>query len=522
MHQRFSVIYRIQSPSESYALETARDITLEQTVEVPPDCIPQEHYENGIIGCIESCRKVNDCSFDIEISFRSDITSYTVPQFLNVIYGNISLKKGIKIVDLRLSDDLTSVFKGPSWGIDGIRKLTGVYGRPLACTALKPMGLSSSELAQKASEFALGGIDLIKDDHGINDQIFHPFKERVERCIEAVEKANLQTGRRTLYLPSLAGTIENIEEQVEFAINCGIRGFLVVPMISGFDLIRILSSKYNLIVMAHPALTGSFFNSAHDGIAPEILLGMLMRLFGADISVYPNWGGRFPFTKQECIEIASSLRKPLSYKSSFPAPAGGMNLGRLDELAQNYGEDTVFLIGGALMQNTTDLCSRTEEFMNLIRSKFDERLEEPAGPFVSSCEIGSTEKSRIASILPVKDFRWEGRAPQEYKSDNQFTFKGVSRIELIGKSGEKTKFDLRYFELEPGGFSSFEKHVHEHVIIAAQGKGVLIKGNERFELEPNTIAYVGPLEPHQLRNESENIFGFYCIVDHDRDKPMQV
>ena len=36
------------------------------------------------------------------------------------------------------------------------------------------------------------------------------------------------------------------------------------------------------------------------------------------------------------------------------------------------------------------------------------------------------------------------------------------------------------------------------------------------------VAYVEPLEPHQLRNETDRPFGFFCIVDHERDRPMRV
>ena len=122
----------------------------------------------------------------------------------------------------------------------------------------------------------------------------------------------------------------------------------------------------------------------------------------------------------------------------------------------------------------------------------------------------------------MKDFRWEGRAPEENKSDKLLHLKKSAEPNWSENQAKKTKFDLRYFELEPGGFSSFEKHVHEHVIIAARGNGILIKGNERFIMEPNNIAYVGPLEPHQFRIESESAFGFFSIVDHDLDKPISV
>jgi ribulose-bisphosphate carboxylase large chain len=104
----------------------------------------------------------------------------------------------------------------------------------------------------------------------------------------------------------------------------------------------------------------------------------------------------------------------------------------------------------------------------------------------------------------------------------QANFAGVARHELTGKYGEKTSFDLRYFELEPGGYSSREKHVHEHVIIAARGVGVLEREGESQPLRQHDVAHIGPMVVHQLRNESNEPFGFYCIVDHLRDRPIKV
>ena len=98
----------------------------------------------------------------------------------------------------------------------------------------------------------------------------------------------------------------------------------------------------------------------------------------------------------------------------------------------------------------------------------------------------------------------------------------MRRVELVGKYGEQTRADLRYFEVEPGGFSSHEKHVHTHIIIGARGTGVLVLGNESVEIRPMDVAYIEPLQAHQLRNDTAERFGFFCVVDHDRDRPMKV
>jgi ribulose-bisphosphate carboxylase large chain len=247
-------------------------------------------------------------------------------------------------------------------------------------------------------------------------------------------------------------------------------------------------------------------------------------MLGADISVFPHAGGRFHFTEKECLAISNSLRGANgSWKSSFPCPAGGIHMNRISEISDMYGVDTVFLIGGSLMQHSTDISHSTEVFMKKIKSLYNEKICSPEEPLTSSCEIPSEPEQVIHQpILKCEDFKWSGRFVEEYKTDNNFDFSGINRQELIGKSGERTSFDLRYFEIEPKGYSSLEKHVHEHVIIGVRGNGVLIKEDSSFNISVHDIAYVSPLEKHQLRNEGKEPFGFFCIVDHMRDKPIVI
>ena len=525
-NERFTVQYIITINDKRSIEEHASDITLEQTVEVPVDCIPEKHFEDGIIGIVENIGLSGDIpnQYIVSISYRTDITEFSIPQFFNVLFGNISLKNNIRISDITFSKSFFSVYKGPNYGIDGIRKLLGVYGRALACSALKPMGLPIKELSKMASLLAKGGIDLIKDDHGISNQKFHPFKERASRCQEAVEKVSAGRESKTLYFPTVSGRFEEIEEQVQHVLKEGIRGILIAPMLVGPDTVRYIADKYNLIIMAHPALTGTHFHDPTHGIAPSVFLGTLFRMLGADISVFPHAGGRFHFTEKDCLTTSNSLRCTNgSWKSSFPCPAGGINMDRISEINELYGADSVFLIGGSLMQHSTDLSYSTNVFMQKIKSLYKERLCAPEEPFASSCEIPSKPEQIINHpIMKGEDFKWLGRFVEEYKTDQGFDFSSINRQELIGKFGEKTAFDLRYFEIEPGGYSSRERHVHEHVIIGVRGNGILIKGDSSFNISVHDVAYISPLEKHQLRNEEKGPFGFFCIVDHKRDKPIVI
>ena len=96
-------------------------------------------------------------------------------QFLNVMFGNVSIKPNIKITDFEVGAS-ADLFPGPAFGVDGIRKLLSVTNRALSCTALKPVGSSPEALAEIAMKATLGGIDIIKDDHGLANQVSAPFR----------------------------------------------------------------------------------------------------------------------------------------------------------------------------------------------------------------------------------------------------------------------------------------------------------------------------------------------------------
>ncbi len=116
------------------------------------------------------------------------------------------------------------------------------------------------------------------------------------------------------------------------------------------------------------------------------------------------------------------------------------------------------------------------------------------------------------------DFTWQGVEKEAYKAE-EGGWAAIARQVLIGARGESARFDLRYFEIAPGGFSSLEKHHHEHVVIGIRGRGRVLLGGEVREMGFLDTAYIAPDDPHQLLNPYEEPFGFFCLVNHDRDRP---
>ncbi|MDR5710511.1 MAG: cupin domain-containing protein [Armatimonadota bacterium] len=121
-------------------------------------------------------------------------------------------------------------------------------------------------------------------------------------------------------------------------------------------------------------------------------------------------------------------------------------------------------------------------------------------------------------------FRWEGVEAKLYKFSGGevrgMGWRGVRRYTLASPPEIPAAFAIRYFEIEPGGYSSFEKHEHVHFILVLRGRGRAVVGTRIFELAPYDLLYVPPLVPHRWVNESDEPFGFLCPVDADRDPPQ--
>jgi ribulose-bisphosphate carboxylase large chain len=168
--ERFWVDYTLEATSRDNAYQVAREICLEQTVELPGSTPEVKEVESFTVGKVEHVELLHTQThgsglWRATIAYPIHTAGNELPQFLNVVFGNTSLKHGISVYDVTLSKSLMEnrqMFPGPRFGITGLRNLVGVHDAPLLCTALKPMGKSSEEFARMAYAFARGGIDIIK------------------------------------------------------------------------------------------------------------------------------------------------------------------------------------------------------------------------------------------------------------------------------------------------------------------------------------------------------------------------
>ncbi len=364
---RFAAAYRLTGARREAEIQ-AEAICLEQTVELPASVVPPGFIRDRIVGRVESLRR-RAGAYEAVISYAAGTDAGELPQLLNVLFGNTSIKPGVRLERLILPSAVVRNYRGPTFGCAGMRRLLGVRRRPLLCAALKPMGLSAEALADLAYRFACGGIDIVKDDHGLTDQPYAPFEDRLRLCARAVARANRESGFRSVYAPNVTAPFGEVLERARLARARGAGALLIAPGLVGLDAMRAVAAdgRVGLPILSHPAWQGSYVLHPGQGVSHYALFGQIARLAGADASIYPNYGGRFAFSREECASIAEGCRASMGkIRPIFPCPGGGMSLDRIPELVRFYGTEVIFLVGGGLLAHGPDVSASCRTFRRLV------------------------------------------------------------------------------------------------------------------------------------------------------------
>lgn len=368
--ERFTATYRVEAEDFEDAKERAAAIASEQTVECPRELIRGTWIEERILGHVEDIKKAQPGVYYAVVSYLPEAVASDFTEFLNMLFGNVSLFPGVRLMAFDLPESMESTFNGPKYGQTGLRDLCGVPDGPILMSAVKPLGRSAAELASMAGALALGGCPLIKDDHSLFDQRWAPFDERVSAMASAVHEANAKTGGHSLYIANCTADNIHFLERAYRAEELGADGIMAAPGLVGFSMVKALADDpdFHLPIFLHPCFSGGFVQHEDTGISPYCYYGQLGRLAGADAVIFTSFGGRFPHSREDCARIADSLSAPMNYvKTAFPVPSGGMKWQLFPEMRRVYGPNAVFLVGGALQTEGPDLTANTKFFLEKLR-----------------------------------------------------------------------------------------------------------------------------------------------------------
>jgi len=350
MTERFTVTYHVRSDAASIEAR-AQAIAVEQSVEMPLAAIDEPAVLSDIVGRVQQIDDLGGGTFQVRIGLALASIGDDPGQFLNMLFGNTSLHDDVILRDAVIPQR----FRTEPGGTPKLRRLLGVPRRAFTGSALKPQGLSPRRLADLAERFARGGLDFIKDDHGLADQAYSPFAVRVPLIAGAVAHAARATGHPTRYIPSLTGDLDQMRARAKIAVDCGLDCMMVAPVVAGFSSVWALTRAFpEVTFFAHPAMGGAA------RIAPELLIGKLFPALGCGAVIFPTHGGRFGYSPATCRELVANARPAL------PVPAGGIALNRVTELLDFYGPDTMLLIGGSLLLAKDRITEESAAFVSAV------------------------------------------------------------------------------------------------------------------------------------------------------------
>jgi 2,3-diketo-5-methylthiopentyl-1-phosphate enolase len=271
---------------------------------------------------------------------------------LSTVIGNISSSGKVKLLDLEFPASFLANFKGPKFGVDGIRKCLGVYNRPLLNNMIKPCtGMGPKETAKLAYEAAVGGVDIVKDDELVADPPHCPLIERVKYVMDAIRRADDKKGEKTLFAFNITDRPDRILDNAHKAIDAGANCLMVNYATVGLDTSRMVSedNSIQVPVLAHSDYTGATYECEWSGLSMGLIGGKLPRLAGLDMVIALTPYGKFPVLMDAFINSAFQMLSPWRHiKAIFPMAGGGTTQGHIEDLVGKFGKNIIIAAGGAI------------------------------------------------------------------------------------------------------------------------------------------------------------------------------
>lgn len=276
-----------------------------------------------------------------------------MPNILSSIAGNVfglDAIESLRLNDITLPEALVKSFPGPKYGMNGVRRLLSVEGRPLVGTIIKPkLGLNTGDHARVAYEAWFGGCDIVKDDENLSSQGFNPFEDRVIQTLESRDRAEEETGEKKAYLVNVTAETEEMLGRAEFVEDQGGRYLMVDVITCGFSALQTLrNSGFDLAIHAHRAGHAAFTRMESHGISMTVI-AKLARIVGVDQLHVGTAVGKMAETEREVRENVKALEQDMyGVKPVLPVASGGLYPGLVPSLIEIFGLDLVIQAGGGI------------------------------------------------------------------------------------------------------------------------------------------------------------------------------
>jgi ribulose-bisphosphate carboxylase large chain len=290
------------------------------------------------------------------LSWPLDNIGPSLPNLMATVVGNLfELKQfsGLRILDMRLPDAFANAYPGPNFGVEGTRKLSGVRGRPLIGTIVKPsIGFTPEQTAQLVDVLCAGGIDFIKDDELQSDGAQCPFDERVRAVMHVIDRHAERSGRKVMFAFNLTGEIDEMRRRHDFVESLG--GTCVMASLNSVGVVGMIALGRHARLPIHAHRNGWGYLSRHPALGwSYVAWQKIWRLAGADHMHVNGLANKFSESDESVTASARACITPMFDTKPctvMPVFSSGQSARQAaGTLAALGSTDLIFAAGGGVM-----------------------------------------------------------------------------------------------------------------------------------------------------------------------------
>ncbi|MBN2111862.1 type III ribulose-bisphosphate carboxylase, partial [Candidatus Woesearchaeota archaeon] len=303
----------------------------------------------------------------VKIAYKAELfEAGSIPQIWSSIAGNIfgmKVVKNLRLEDISFPKSIARAFKGPRYGIEGIRKIVRFSNRPLTGTIVKPkVGLNPKQHAEVAYNAWAGGLDVVKDDENLTSMKFNKFKDRIIQTLKMRDLAEKQTGEKKIYMPNITAETDEMIRRANFVKMYGGEYVMVDILTCGWSGLQTVRESVDQVIHAHRAMHGALTKNPKHGIS-MMTIAKCARLAGVDqLHVGTASVGKMEGEPLEVEEIEDEIEEKFfvkekdkrhileqdwhGIKSVLAVASGGLHPGSIPLLLERMGKNIVMQFGG--------------------------------------------------------------------------------------------------------------------------------------------------------------------------------
>lgn len=291
----------------------------------------------------------------------------SLPMLLTTLLGNqtgMRRLSGIRLERVAMPQSFIAAQPRPAFGIAGTRRLTGVHGRPLIGSIVKPnIGLAPEQTAAMARQLAEGGVDFIKDDELLANPPYSPVARRATLVLRALDEAAQRTGRRTMYAVNITDGLDEMRRHHDAVLQAG--GTCIMVNLNSVGLSALLALRRHSQLPIHGHRAGWAMMTRCPALGMEFQpYQMLHRLAGVDHLHVSGLGGKFWEHADSVLQAAHECLTPLDTQAgaaddrALPVFSGGSTIFDVAPTYRGIGTaDLIFASGGGIFGHPDGLAA---------------------------------------------------------------------------------------------------------------------------------------------------------------------